>query len=131
MNLYRIISKVIPHREQAYPTVGNYIEDGHDVRIEVSNTESWKHFVLITIHELIEYAWAKHHGVSMDTIDSFDIQFEHDRSEGKHSPTEEPGDHPDSPYRDGHRIATLVEVMIAHMLGVKWDEYEKELSELE
>jgi hypothetical protein len=68
--------------------------------------------------------------IKVEDIDAFDIQFEKDREEGKHTEDEEPGDGPQAPYHWGHQLATSIERIAAFTLGVSWQEYENEVISL-
>jgi hypothetical protein len=47
-----------------------------------------------------------------------------------HPVVAEPGNDPRAPYRDEHDFATMIEMMVAQKLGVKWSAYEKTLMSL-
>ncbi len=119
--------QTIPHKRQRYPTVGDYWETAGVTHFRISRMDDEKYEWLVLIHEMVEYALVKLHGVPLGNIDIFDKQFEKARPPGN---TEEPGDHPDAPYRREHQAATVVERVFAFILGVDWDEYEKYLNTL-
>ena len=120
--------QVIPHKDQRYPTVGDWFYDrGGDLVIRVSRLSDWRREMLVAIHELTEVLLCKHDGVSQEAVDAFDIAFEERRPEGNE---DEPGDEPSAPYVKQHCIATGVERILAAHLGVSWKEYEEELSKL-
>ncbi|MES2006869.1 MAG: hypothetical protein V4436_02040 [Patescibacteria group bacterium] len=114
--------KTIPHNEQRYDTVGDYWEDAEGAHIRVSAMEDLRYEYLVAIHELVEYFLVKLAGVSIDTIDSFDKNFEDARLSGNE---DEPGDDLQSPYFMQHQVATMVERICAFAMGVLWAEYEK------
>ena len=64
---------------------------------------------LIALHELVEARLCLNDGVEQEAVDAFDSNFSGDG---------EPGDHEDSPYRDQHRRACLLEFMMADWLGI-------------
>lgn len=121
----KIIIETIPHETQRYTTVGDWFYDENGtLHIKVSSLSDWRREVLVAIHELVEVVLCKHHGVSTELVDEFDIQFEKARVEGDES---EPGDDPKAPYVNKHCFATGVERLLAQVLDVKWKEYEAEL----
>jgi hypothetical protein len=116
--------KVIPHRDQRYETPGDwfYDKDGN-IEIRVSDTGDWRTDALMAVHELVEVLICKHRGVSMEAVDAFDIQYEKDRKDGKHSQSDEAGDDIEAPYRREHCLATSVERLLAAELDVPWNGY--------
>lgn len=118
----------IPHSEQRYPTIGDWIiKDNGDVVISVSNMRNEKYHHLVMIHELIEVILCRHAGVSAHEVDQFDKLFELNRTPGNDS---EPGDSPLAPYAKQHCIATGIERMVAAEIDVNWQEYEETLNAL-
>lgn len=118
--------KVIPHDAQAYETCGNWrFDQNGNLLIEVSDTGNWKHAALIALHEFIEVCLCKDRSIIQEAVDAFDLNYEKERKEGKHSPQDEPGDDPAAPYRKEHSIATGIERIMAAELNVDWGEYEK------
>jgi hypothetical protein len=86
--------------------------------------------LLVQLHEMIEAKLCQHRGITDEQVTAFDEMFERERSEGKHSATDEDGDDPRAPYRGPHQFATLVERLMANELGVSWAKYEKEIEAL-
>jgi hypothetical protein len=128
MSLPRINVLAIPHKEQRYPTVGDWWYDEEGVlQIRVSKLSSWRLEALIVVHELVEVLLCKHDRVSTESVDKFDMAYEKARKRGDES---EPGDSPKAPYRRQHCVATGVERILAALLGVCWSDYERELNEL-
>lgn len=120
--------EIIPHETQRYPTVGDWLfEPNGDLVIRVSKLSDWRREMLIAVHELAEVLICKHEGISQESVDKFDIDFEKHRHPDSE---EEPGDDPSAPYVNQHCIATGVERILAAELGVSWKEYEDELSQL-
>lgn len=122
--------QAIPHKKQRYKTCGDWFfsEDG-TLRIRVSKElGDWRYCQLVAIHEMAEVQWCVQNGVTTEDVDKFDDWYEENRaSEDK---TSEPGDHPDAPYREGHKYATIVEKTMAEALGVDWDTYEAAIAAL-
>ena len=123
--MLNISIETIPHSMQSYPTVGWWGWHGKKLTIRVSDMGDWRYEFLVAVHEFCEAMICRHRGIKQSDVDKFDIQFERDRSAGKHSETEEPGDHPKAPYRVAHFIATTVERIMALALCVDWMEYDR------
>ena len=123
--------EIIPHNKQRYPTCGDWFYDKKgNLTIRVSKLSDWRREMLIAVHELNEVLICKHKKISQKSVDRFDMQFEKDRSKGKHGEDDEPGDHNKAPYRKQHFFATNVEALLSAELGVDWASYEGELSKL-
>jgi hypothetical protein len=106
-------------------TSGAMIEEMLTIR--VSKLSDWRQEMLVAIHELVEVCLCKEAGVTQEAVDAFDMNFEANRKPGDDS---EPGDAPNAPYREQHRVATYIERFVAHKLNVDWKQYEEELSKL-
>lgn len=121
--------KTIPHDQHRYSTFGDYweTEDAIEVRVsEVSDIYAAACF----LHELAELLLLKHAGISLAVTDEFDIMFEQERENGKHSETAEPGDDPRCPYAVEHRWAENIERIFLQAAGVPWSAYEAEVNKL-
>lgn len=117
----KIIIETIPHEQQRYPTPGDWFyEPDGTLRIKVSNLENDRYVQLITIHELVEVLLCKQAGVTQESIDKFDMDYEKNRKQGDKS---EPGDDQKAPYARQHCLATSVERMMAAEMGVAWNDY--------
>jgi len=121
----------IDHQEQRYETVGDYWEEGGSLHFRVTDTGNWKYNYLVLLHEFVELALVKDRGIKIEDIDAFDIQYEKDRLEGKHTEDDEPGDDKNAPYVKEHFVATNIERTMAHELGVDWVDYEDTLVKFE
>lgn len=120
--------KVIPHDEQRYETCGDWWYDRNNVwQIRVSRLSDWRYEFLIAFHEILEMAWCHHFGISLESVDQFDIDYEEARVEGDNS---EPGDDRRAPYYLGHQAASVAERIAALTLGVVWGDYEAEVNNL-
>lgn len=116
--------RVIPHASQRYRTPGDWFYDPQGtLHIRVSALGNWKHELLIGVHELVEVLICRYHGVTQDQVDAFDANYERERDDGFHAPSDEPGDDPSAPYHLEHSYATAVERMMAAALGVAWADY--------
>ncbi len=123
-----VISQV-PHRKQRYETVGDWIP-GRPAEIRVSRMKDQRYVFLVALHEMIEYELCKKNGISDNEVVAFDVNFEAERQKNMHPIEAEPGNDPRAPYRDEHDFATMIEMMVAQKLGVKWSAYEKTLMSL-
>jgi len=123
-----VISQV-PHGKQRYETVGDWIP-GRPAEIRVSKMKDQRYVFLVALHELIEYELCKKNGISDNEVVAFDVNFEAERRNNLHPVEAEPGNDPRAPYRDEHDFATMIEMMVAQKLGVKWSAYEKALVSL-
>ena len=119
--------EVIPHDQHRYSTVGDWYFEGENLVIRVSKLSDWRLEMLVAIHELAEVLICKQRGISTESVDAFDKEFEAIRSTDNE---DEPGDEPAAPYAKEHCIATGIERIMAAELGVSWKDYEQELSAL-
>lgn len=143
----RIVIQTIPHKDQRYPTTGDWqFDDDGDLLVAVSGMGDWRYEALVGIHEAIEAVLCKNAGVREDNVTNFDIRFEKARGNSwlrekyvkDGTPTTkaiglaltadidaEPGDCAAAPYYKQHQLATAVERMLAVELGVSWNLYEQ------
>ena len=118
----RITIETIAHKDQRYPTVGDWQWDASgNLKISVSDMGDWRYEALVALHELAEVLICKHDGVNQADVDRFDMDYEEHRMEGDDS---EPGDSPEAPYNRQHCIATGIERIMAAELGVGWKAYD-------
>jgi len=133
--------EIIPHEQQRYPTAGDWVFDSDgNLRIRVSKLSDWRKEMLVALHELVEVLKCKHDGVTQESVDAFDIEYEKRREEALNSEMpeadkalvaiDEPGDQPNAPYAKQHCLATGVERLMAAALDVNWHEYELEIEAL-
>lgn len=71
---------------------------------------------LVALHELVEAWICRNKGITEQQVTCWDVENPH---------LEEPGDHPSAPYSLPHRIAMIVEKIVAEALEVDWDEHQK------
>lgn len=128
-HLPEIHFKTIAHKDHRYPTVGDYWDDKTVVEFRVSNMDSDKEF-LVLIHELVEWFMTLRRGLLEPDIKKFDLLFEKERDQKKHSYTDEAGDDPRAPYYKEHQFATAIERLVCDRLGVDWNDYTKEVENL-
>jgi hypothetical protein len=119
----------IPHDQQRYETVGDWQwNDKGNLLITISNMNDWKYNFLVAFHEQIEVMLCKAKGISQESVDNFDMEYEARRS--PEDTTSEPGDSELAPYHNEHVFATKLEQEMAKDLGVNWEEYEKAIYSL-
>lgn len=123
----KITIETIPHDKQRYDTVGDYYidpkEPGHMI-IKVSHLSDWRHVVLVALHELVEVILNRYNNIPFKLIDQFDMDWEPPPD------IDEPGNDPECPYWDEHQIAEGFERMLAALLQVDWQAYEREIAAL-
>lgn len=119
-----VVLQTIPHRDQRYPTVGDWTWDRDTLTIRVSDLGDWRYEFLVGLHELVEAALCRHRGIPQEAVDAFDMAFEGARPEGDAS---EPGFASDAPYRQQHTAATGIETLLASLLEVDWNDYVQRL----
>lgn len=102
--------------ELRYPTQGDYFYRGGNLVFQIAKSGNDVYDRLVLIHEMIEQLLVEHKGISNEAIDDFDMA---------HLDSRDPGDEPDSPYRDEHNIATAVERLLTAYMGVSWQEYDQ------
>ena len=120
--------KTIPHKQQRYPTVGDWWWDDKNIlQIRVSEMSNSLYEQLVAMHEYVEATLCEEDGVGQADVDAFDIAFERNRHGDD---KREPGDDRRAPYYKQHQTATAIERLMAVSLGVDWQAYEKEVNEL-
>lgn len=148
--------KVIPHKDQAYPTVGNWawctlpatpcpfdLDRGdygpHVLHIRVSKLSDRRYELLVFHHELTEALLCREAGVTAEQVDAWDEEFEKRRCDDGHwkmtchcliTSESEPGDDLHCPYGPMHATATECERKMAKALGVDWAAYNDEVEKL-
>jgi len=133
----RIEFKVIPHKEQRYETVGDWVDGKRVLKVRVSDLKDGRMEVLVFLHELIEAMLCKTAGVSQEEVDRWDEAYEVARAKRgrKVAPCKcaffvEPGEDPHAPYFLQHAVATQCEKMLAKALDVDWEEYGRKVESL-
>lgn len=120
-----IVIKIIPHENHRYETVGDYwIDEEGDWQVRVSEFGSFDHQFLVAIHELTEFWLTQKRGITEESISAFDINFEKEREEGKHTLGEEPGNNINAPYYREHRFSENIERQLALEGGIDWFDYD-------
>lgn len=118
----------IPFSQMRYPTCGDWqVDPDESIEVLVAEMKDRDSEFLVALHELVEAYLCQKAGVTDDQVTSFDMKFEMDRPLGN---TDEPGDDPKAPYRQQHRTATLVEMIVADAAGVDWKKHEANVNQL-
>ena len=121
----RIVIETIPHKDQRYPTVGDWWEDPDGTwHIRVSSMDHWKSEFLVALHELVEMALCKVEGIDGDQVTEFDERFL------AHNRGVEPGDSLAAPYYMQHQAACGFERLMAAQMRVVWPAYEARVAAL-
>ena len=129
--MFPIHAEIIPHKQQLYPTVGNYMDDKNGgKKFQISDMQNEDYAFLVLIHEMVEARLCEKAGITDEEITAFDKMFEAERDAGLHDDTEEPGCDPDAPYCQQHMQAMKIERMVARFLGVKWSVYDRKVMSL-
>jgi hypothetical protein len=127
----KIIIETIPHKQQRYPTVGDYwIEDNGILQVRISEMND-KYVQAVILHELFELFSVLNKDITIESIDKFDRGFEALREEYPELIGEqEPGDMISAPYHDDHVHATIIEKHFCAHNDINWAEYEKTINNL-
>jgi len=112
----KTLIETIPHKEQSYPTIGDWEYVDEQLVIKVSKLNNFYYESLIAIHELIEAILCKRFEISQLDVDIWDKNYE---GEG------EPGEDPKCPYYTPHLIATMIEQQMCMYLRLDWLKYEE------
>jgi hypothetical protein len=121
--------KTISHGEHRYSTFGDYWEYDDTIEVRVSKTKDIYEAACF-IHECVELLLLKHRGIPLSQTDVFDVMFEGEREDGKHSDEAEPGDDPRAIYRREHRFAENIERLFLAEAGIEWDDYSAAVNKL-
>ena len=131
----KIDFEIIAHRNQRYPSAGDYYLQRGVWLFRVSRMKDKRYSWLVFAHELLEWMLCRLMGVRMGDIDKFDLAYEAGRSKGSGAPCgcelqDEPGNDIHAPYHVQHVAATRCERLLAEVLGVDWDTYDATVENL-
>lgn len=118
----KIIIETIPHKDQRYPTVGDWQFLGDELLIRVSEMGDWKKEALVGIHELVEALLCKSRGITQEEVDKFDMAYK--------GADMDPGNDPYAPYNEQHFIASTFEESLQEDLSVDEEDYENAIDKL-
>lgn len=122
---FTCIIQSIPHRWQAYPTVGNWAWMDGILLIFVSKMPNEDSEIAVALHEMIEAVACRRASITDQAVTDFDLLFEKERSAGLHNEDAEPGDDRRAPYFQQHQNATFMERYLCGALGISWEYHEK------
>lgn len=125
-----IEAKTIPNDQQRYPTVGDYYDEDGVKKFRVSDMGNEDYAFLVFVHELIEEHLTRRRGLMEQEIVAFDLMYENERLEGKHSDEDEPGFDSRAPYQKEHTMATGIEMLLAGHMGIDWNAYNETVMSL-
>lgn len=125
MKKQQIQIEVIPLEKQRFPTLGDYFYDKKKVlQFKITDTGNPFFNKLILIHELVEQTLTEAKGIKEQSILKHDLEFEKLIQDGKVDIDAEPGEHKNSPYRQEHLLAEIVErLMLNHLNQSTFKEY--------
>jgi hypothetical protein len=114
-----IVIATVSHGQQRYPTLGDWYpgEDGA-LNIVISSLPG-PSALAVAIHELVEAVLCNWDSITAEEVDTFDMEHLAGGEIG------EPGDHPEAPYREQHKVATRIERAVVEALGIPWREHER------
>jgi hypothetical protein len=127
----KILIETIDPKKMRYPTVGDYFQDGDTFKIQVADMGNDNYNFLVALHELIESKLCQERGIKEEDITAFDLKYEKEREEGKHQINDEPGFDTAAPYRAEHTFANGVEMAMASLLGIDYNDYDKTVMNLD
>jgi hypothetical protein len=128
--MIKTVIKSINLEDQRYETLGDYyIKDGIRT-FAITKTGNDLYDDLIFIHEFVEEVLTRNKGITEEQILAFDLQFEEKIKNGEVGEDEEPGEQIDSPYRQEHVIAELIERLIINHLNIDFNTYNNNLLKL-
>ena len=107
--------KFIPQREQVYATLGNYGEASDHVWFEITEFDNEDYSIAVLIHEIWEFYRNKKEGISVASVDKFDLS---------HPELDDPGLSKEAPYHKTHMEADAVERLYIIQSGNDWVDYE-------
>jgi len=124
MKKQKIKVEIIPLEKQKYQTLGDYFEKRGVLNFKITDTGNPFYNKLILIHELVEQTLTEAKGIKESQILRHDLEFEKLIKDGLVDENAEPGEHKNSPYRQEHLIAEMVErMMLNHLNHVTFKEY--------
>ena len=113
----------VPQERQKYETVGNYGEEPDHIWFEITAMDNPMFSLAILLHEIYEFYRNQQLGITVKSVDEFDLG-------PVGSKLDDPGWHPDAPYRIPHSEATVIENAAIAMSGNFWPEYEAAIEAL-
>ena len=96
-----ITIETIPHEEQRYPTVGDWLFVERDLCAWVSEIGDWRNEMAVAVHELVEAILCRAAGVPGCVVDAFDKAYEHGEPGTSRATTPHAPYHRQHCFRDG------------------------------
>jgi hypothetical protein len=107
---------------QNYPTVGDYFETPEFTVFRITEFPGKPAYAAaILLHEIAEYFRTKQDGITIGTIDSFDLT---------HPELDDPGLSQKAPYHRQHMESDVLERQFILFSGEDWVEYEAAIDKL-
>lgn len=94
-----------------------------NLQVQVAPMSDWRYEMLLAIHETVEALMCKHKGVTQQSVDAFDQEYDK-----THSTDCNAGDDTAAPYKRAHCFATAIERILCAELDVDWKTYDDELA---
>lgn len=128
MKKQQIQIEIVPLKEQRYETLGDYFFKKGVLHFKITDTGNPLYNKMILIHELVEQTLTEAKGIKESQILRHDLEFEKLIKDGLVDSDAEPGEHRNSPYRQEHLTAELVERLILTNLNqMTFAEYDKQI----
>lgn len=128
----KIEIKTVRHRDQRYPTQGDWFFDEDRVlQIRVSEMGDERSEIAVALHEITEAICCGIEGITEQEVTEFDLQFEKERDAGQHGEDEEPGHDTRAPYNEAHKRAESVERVFCAAVDLLWDDHDRKVKEAE
>ena len=104
----------VPHRLQRYDTCGDWYSISGVQHITISKMDSADKEIETALHEMYEWYLCETEGVAERVVDEWD---------NSHPELDDPGSHPDCPYRSQHLRALKISKIAVEGMGYNWREY--------
>jgi hypothetical protein len=97
---FEIVVRFLPTKKMRYDTLGDYQEKDNQLSVHIAREGDFIEQMAILLHELTEWALVHRDGISLGSIDAWDMS---------HTDSPEPGEEVGCPYREAHAAAMDVE----------------------
>lgn len=127
-----IVIDTIAYEDQRYPTLGDwqFFKDG-SLYITVAKCPDKRSEICIAVHELVEALLCQQDGVTQESVDAFDKDFEMRRAAGLVPDRAEPGADEKCPCAKQHAVADIVERLVATNIGLSWNQHTETCDKVE
>lgn len=125
-----IIIKAIPNKEiskrEGFTGADWWFDKEGNLQVRVAKEiNDWREECCLALHEMVEAIICKHVGVPTREVDDFDREYQKN-----HMVDLNGGDESNCPYRIPHSFATSAERMVAGVLNVFWNSYDRKIGGL-